>query len=269
MNQLTTFRWSFEQDVLAYAEAGYTAIGVWRRKLYDYGVEKGIELLEEHQLTVSNLLWAGGFTGSCGRSWPQCLDDACEAIQLAAMLNAPVLVVYTGGRNCHTERHARRLVDHALERLIPVAEDFGITLALEATHPACATEWSFQSRPEELLELTEKHRSPHLGIVLDTYHQGFDTDLLERLPELTPHVAVVHLGDGRWQPADEQDRCPLGEGMVPVELIVERMIELGYRGHFDVELLGAEIELLDYRELLAASKLAFESSLLRGLPSQA
>ena len=69
INEITTYRWSFEDDVARYAAAGIPAIGVWRQKLSDYGEEKGVELLADSPLAVSNLLWAGGFTGSDGRSY--------------------------------------------------------------------------------------------------------------------------------------------------------------------------------------------------------
>ncbi len=41
MNETTTFRWSFEEDVAQYAAAGISAIGVWRQKLSDFGTQKG------------------------------------------------------------------------------------------------------------------------------------------------------------------------------------------------------------------------------------
>ena len=63
INELTTYRWSFEEDVAAFQSAGVPAIGVWRQKLSDYGEAKGAELLVESGLAVSNLLGAGGFTG--------------------------------------------------------------------------------------------------------------------------------------------------------------------------------------------------------------
>ncbi len=69
MNETTTFRWSFEEDVANYAAAGIPAMGVWRQKLSDFGEDKGIELLAEAGLKVSHLFWAGGFTGSDGRSF--------------------------------------------------------------------------------------------------------------------------------------------------------------------------------------------------------
>ena len=37
MNETTTFRWSFEEDVARYAAAGIPAMGVWRQKLSDCG----------------------------------------------------------------------------------------------------------------------------------------------------------------------------------------------------------------------------------------
>ena len=33
MNELTTYRWSFEEDVQQYAKAGMDAISIWRHKL--------------------------------------------------------------------------------------------------------------------------------------------------------------------------------------------------------------------------------------------
>ncbi|MCE9527052.1 MAG: hypothetical protein K8R36_13470 [Planctomycetales bacterium] len=55
MCELTTYRWSFEEDVEHYAAAGIEGIGIWRHKLSDYGERHGRELLAEHRLKVSSL----------------------------------------------------------------------------------------------------------------------------------------------------------------------------------------------------------------------
>ena len=44
INELTTYRWSFEEDVRNYAAAGITSIGVWRQKLSDFGEEKPLAI---------------------------------------------------------------------------------------------------------------------------------------------------------------------------------------------------------------------------------
>lgn len=81
MSEVTTYRWSLEEDIEHYLAAGFESIGVWRQKLNDYGEEEGIDLLAASGLAVSNLLWAGGFTGSDGRSFQEAVRDGCHAVR--------------------------------------------------------------------------------------------------------------------------------------------------------------------------------------------
>lgn len=257
MNEMTTFRWSFEEDVAQYAAAGIPAIGVWRQKLSDFGEDKGIELLAESRLEVSNLLWAGGFTGSDGRTFRESIEDAAEAIRLAAELRAGCLVVYTGARAGHTHNHARRLVKEALRELAPMAEELRTTLALEPMHSGCASEWTFLTDLDDTLSLIDAVGSPRIGLVFDTYHLGHDRAVVARLPSLVGRIAVVHLGDGREPRDREQNRSRLGEGSLPLKELLAALTAAGYDGYYDVELLGEDIEASNYCELLEHSRQAF------------
>ena len=259
INELTTFRWSFEEDVLRYRQAGITAMGLWREKLSDYGEEKGKELLDEAGMAVSNLLWAGGFTGSDGRTFRESLEDAEEAIYQAADLDARCLIIYTGSRGGHTVRHARRLVTDALSELAPLARQMDVTLALEPMHAGCNCGCTFLNDFEETIEILDTVRSRHVGLALDTYHFGTQDRLLDYwIPEIAPRLAMVHLGDARRPPQGEQDRCRLGEGLLPLAEIVAALLEADYDGDFDVELLGQEIEASDYTKLITDSRDAFQ-----------
>jgi len=257
MNETTTFRWSFEEDATNYAAAGIPAIGVWRHKLSDYGEAKGIELLAETGLKVSHLFWAGGFTGSDGRSFRTSVDDAADALRTAAALAAPTLIVYSGARAGHTYNHARRLFKDALLELAPLAAELGITLAVEPMHPGCAAEFTFLTAIDDLLALLDTVGSPQVKMVLDTYHLGFDADLAARVPQLVGRIAIVQLGDARGPPAGEQNRCRLGEGVIPLGQIAAALAASGYDGYYDVELIGEEVEAIDYHALLDHAKRAF------------
>lgn len=250
INETTTFRWSFEEDVERYAAAGIPAVGVWRHKLSDFGEAKGAELIATKGLQVSHLYWAGGFTGSEGRSYKAAVDDAREAIRHAADLGTRCLVIFSGGRGGHTFNHARRLVREALKELLPVAEEFGVDLALEPMHPNCAEEFTFLTVPEDVLDLIEEIGSPRVKMVFDAYHLGFDPDVTYRLAEWVPHIALVQLGDAKREPGREQNRCPLGQGTLPLAEIVTNLKGNGYDGFYDVELLGEDVELFAYSELL-------------------
>lgn len=253
ISELTTFRWSFEEDVANYVKAGIPAIGLWRQKLSDFGDEKAIELLADSGLRVSNLQWVGGFTGSDGRSFRESLNDARGAITLAGQLKADSVVVYTGARAGHTHNHARRLFRDAIKELIPLAEEHGVDLAIEPMHVGCAAGFTFLTCLDDTLSILQQADSAVVKMVFDTYHLGFDEANLERIGEIAPHLALVQLGDGKHPPEGEQDRCRLGDGCVPLERIVAALSTSGYDGYYDVELLGEEFECSDYCALLEHS----------------
>lgn len=262
INEVTTYRWSFEQDVAEYRACGIQAIGVWRQKLADFGESKGAELLTEAGLRVSNLLWAGGFTGSEGRSYQESIADAREAVQLAAALGTHHLILYSGARSGHTQNHARRLFTGALKELLPQAAELDVALTVEPMHPRCADDWTFLTSLDEALSLVEGFDNPYLKLAFDTYQWGNEPQIVERIGDFVQHIGIVQLGDARCAPDSEQNRLRLGEGTVPLACIVKALREAGYQGYYDVELFGEEIENNDYRQLLECSKRTYERLLV-------
>lgn len=254
MNELTTFRWPFDEDVRQYAAAGFDSIAVWRQKLSDFGEEKAVELLEESRLSVSTLLWAGGFTGSDGRSHKESIEDALEAVQLAGDLKSNSLIIYTGSRSGHTHNHAKRLFRTALGELLPCAAERGVTLAVEPMHAGCASPWTFLTDLDETLDLIQSFPTPQLKLVFDTYHLGHLPNIADRLPELSPWIALVQLADARVPPCGEQNRCRLGAGALPLREILTSLVRCGYAGDVDIELMGEDLECPDYAELIAHSR---------------
>jgi sugar phosphate isomerase/epimerase len=257
MNQMTTYRWSLAEDVENYQEAGYSAIGVWRNKFIDENEDQAIDLISRSGLSVTNVSWAGGFTGSDGRPQAESIDDAADAIRFAASMMAGCLVIYSGGRNNHIYSHAGRLLRLALDELLPMAEMWEVPLAIEPMHPACATDWTFLTSLASAIELVEQFDSPMLKIAYDTYHFPLGGRRASVLSNLAPHLGIVFLGDRLQPPSVDQERCPLGHGRLPLIEIVSTLQDAGYTGAYDVKLLGPDIESLDYWTLLEQSQIAF------------
>jgi sugar phosphate isomerase/epimerase len=258
INELTTFRWSFDQDVQNIKAAGVDGISVWRQKLSDYGEEKGIELLLESGLAVSSLLWAGGFTGSEGTSHKESVEDAKEALRLAGAMDAGCLIIYTGPRAGHTHNHARRLLRAALDEILPLAQDLDVDLAIEPMHAGCAGDWTFLTNISDALELMTAVDSPRLKLAFDTYHLCHDGAALAMLPQIASRIAIVQLGDAKEAPQGEPNRACLGQGRLPLAEVVRTLERAGYSGYYDVELIGEEIEQTCYKEVIAQSKQVFE-----------
>lgn len=259
MNQLTTYRWSFDEDLHHARQAGYDGLGVWVRKLRDFGEERAVDLVAESGLRVSCVSWEGGFTGADALTAEENLASARDTLALCAELGAECLVIYTGGRNGHTRRHADRLIRSALDRLLPFAEEQGVPLAVEPMHPACAEGWTTLTTLEEALRFAEGFESPALRLALDTYHFPAGEEDWPLLRELAAYLSVVHLGDADTPHGVDQARSPLGEGAAPLGGIVNTLLEAGYEGFFDVKLLGPAFAPTDYHQLLRQSRRVFET----------
>ena len=258
VNELSTFRWSFEEDVIQYRAEGFKAIGIWRAKLADFGEEKAAELLHEHEMSISSLQWIGGFTGSDGRSYRDSLHDGLDAIQLAADLGAECVVVLAGGRSGHTNNHAHRLLRAALKELAEAATAVGVQLAIEPMHIGCAYDWTFINTVPQCLDIIHSIDRPNLGLVFDCYHLGQDPDILLWLDDIVPKVRLVQLGDAKHAPMGEQNRCLLGHGFLPLPEILQSFHRGGYSGYYEVELLGEELEHYSYQHVLGQAKRAAE-----------
>lgn len=254
VSQLSTLRWDLESEVSAYSKRGFGGIGLYRPKLEDFGVGRAIELLAEHEMAVTSLSWCGGFTGSDGRSFEEAVSDAVRAVVQAAELQADTLIVLAGGKNNHIQTHLRRTLCQALKRLAAVASEHGIQLAIEPFHPGCGDEWSFVTDLQSTLDIIESVNNPSLGLVLDTYHIGMDAEAKRWLPDVADHIHLVQLGDGRQSPHGEMNRCLLGEGCVPLVELMDLLKENGYRGAWEVELIGEDVEPISYEHLLDHTK---------------
>ncbi len=257
--EISTYRWTFEEDVFRYRQLGFDAMGVWRYKLHEYGEEKAIELLSENQMRVSSLHWAGGFTGGDGRTFRESMFDALDAIEIAASLKAGCLVILTGSRSGHTRNHARRILKKALTELGEAAMARNIQLAVEPMHIGCAHDWTFLTELPMTLDILADIANPNIGIVFDSYHMAHDPNVFHWLPELVPLIRLVQMGDSKAAPMGEQNRCLLGEGALPLEAIVQTLEANDYRGVYEIELMGEEIEHIEYEDILDRSAEALES----------
>ncbi len=261
VNELTTYRWTLDEDIYFAKRTGFNAIGLWRRKVSDFGEARAIELLADSGLAVSCLGWAGGFTGGDGRSLEESIRDGLAAVGMAARVNADCLIVVAGGQNNHIRAHRDRLFRQALDDLLMAAEVANVPLALKPMHPNCGRDWTFQSDLEEAIEFVSSYRSPYLRLIYDHYQFPEVANDPSLLGDLVPHLALVQLGDARLPHSIDQERCPLGRGVLPVWRTVNALLGAGYAGMFDVELMGAEIESSDYEQLLLDTRRAFDASL--------
>lgn len=246
VSQLTTPRWDLGQELDRMVACGFDAVSLWRPKITDAGLGHVAARLACAGVRVSSLQWTGGFTGGDGRTFAESLADGLEAIDAAALLGSPVLVLHSGCRGGHTLAHATRLLHDAIDRLAPRARAAGVSLAVRPIHARTAPGCSFLDRLEPALDLVESYDDPAVRLALDLWQYADDAGLVDTLPRLAAAAAVVQVADRQGGPAPDQDRLPAGRGGLPLESTVAALVEQGYRGDLEFDPVGEAVEAAGY-----------------------
>lgn len=261
--QNTTPNWNFEKDVQGYSDAGIEGIGVCWDKLQAYGVAKGIDLLKNSGLVVSSLIGIGWFTMDPSVHLPFRIEDPQEAIELTAELGANYLTVVAGPPYKYSLKEALVVNMDIIAQLVPIAQAKGVRLALEPLHPIYTWDSSVVNTLGVALDVVEAIDSPHLGLLLDTYHIWWDHNLETLIPRAAGRIFGVHVNDWRHPPPSfYSGRAMMGEGIIPIGRILRLIEATGYEGFYEVEVLSEELWESDHTELVSRCRASFNSIML-------
>ena len=253
VSEFSTPRWSFHDDVIKYASRGINNIGISRRKSEEFGSSESADLLFEMKMGVSSVSWAGGFTGSEGYSFVEAIDDAIEAIVFASQVNAGCLLVYPGGRNGHTNRHANRLFENALDTLIPIAADYNMPLAIEPMVGPESHCWSSLSSYRDFFGLLDNFPSEYLGCVVDLFHCGLHKPLLNVFQNHADRIRLVQIADReKVSQSRIAQRLLPGVGGVDIDFWLNGLSAASVDCCVELEVYGTRNQQVDYGDRLTA-----------------
>ncbi|GAA3456837.1 sugar phosphate isomerase/epimerase family protein [Dactylosporangium matsuzakiense] len=241
LNQATTKRWPMRETVAGCVAAGVPGIGLWRDQVDELGVERTAALVRSAGLTVTTLCRGGFFTADGWR------DDNLRAIDEAAALGAPVLVLVSGGLppGSRDVDGARRMVADAIAALVPHAEAAGVQLAIEPLHPMFASDRCVIATLGNALDIADAFPAAAVGVVVDTYHLWWDDQVWTQLARAgaAGRIACFQVAD--WiTPLPEGvllGRGLPGTGCVELRRFREAVDAAGYRGPIEVEVFHEDV----------------------------
>ena len=244
INQATLLeQWSLEQLVEGLLRHNVPAISVWRDKLKECGVAKGVKLVRDSGLAVTGLCSGGLLTTPDEAEGKAALDEARRAIDETAELNARCLVFVAGGvdpRDKDLKATRARCLDRVAE-LVPYARAAKVTIGLEPLHPmvcslrsvlstvGLANDWCDALGAEDVV-----------GIAVDTYAVWWDPNLETEIKRAGKRICGFHVND--WLPVTQDvrlDRGMMGDGVIDIPGIRKMVEDAGYTGHREVEIFSA------------------------------
>ncbi|MCW2776018.1 MAG: xylose isomerase [Nocardioides sp.] len=240
INQATTETSSTEELLDACAQAGVGYVAPWRHKFIDGDVRRTRRALDARSIRASSLCRGGFFTGT--RPPAEAASDNRRAVEEAAELGSPVLVLVCGPVTETGAAAALEAITRGIEALLPHAIDHDVILAVEPFHPMFAAERSAIIRLDQATDLVTGLDHPNLGIAVDTYHVWWDPDLAQALERASAKTVAVHVAD--WLVPTQsllQGRGLPGDGIIDLAGILENIARGGYDGPVEVEVLNGEV----------------------------
>ncbi|MBX3443384.1 MAG: sugar phosphate isomerase/epimerase [Planctomyces sp.] len=250
INQMTTPRWSLEEDLEHYAAAGIAGIGINWQKFDDDAAPSDAARVRESPLRVSSLGWCGGFTGCSGQSFRETMLDARRKLRVARQLGASALVVIPGPQLTHIRSHAARLTMDALRELADAAAESSIRIAVQPMHELFRRGWTFLHTLEDTLALLDRVKRLNTGFCFGAYHLWKEPNLTSVLQQAIERIALVQLSDWREPPRCENDRLVPGDGCIPLASILRTLERGGYRGWYEIEVWSRDLWKRDHGDLM-------------------
>jgi sugar phosphate isomerase/epimerase len=249
-NQMTADPWSLQQVVRRCAGGGISSIAVWRHKL-DKQVARSAAIIRREGLHVSSLCRGGWFSAPTPEERRRRITDNRAAIEEAAELGAPVLVIVSGPANGQSLDDARQSVLDGLREVLPDAAKAGITLGIEPLHPMYAAERSVVVTLKQANGLVADLNSPAAGVVIDAFHVWWDPDVMQQIERARGTIVGFHVSD--WPvplPGILMGRAMMGDGVIELRRLRNAVDAAGYSGPIEVEIFNEAVWNTPHDELI-------------------
>jgi sugar phosphate isomerase/epimerase len=228
LNLMTVNHWSLAEAVDRCAAAGIETVAPWRHQYEDAG--EAARTIAAAGLQVSSLCRGGFFTA------PDADEDNRRAVEEAAALGAPVLVLVCGPPTGRDLAAARATIAAGIERLLPYAAQHGVRLGIEPLHPMMVGERSAIVSLGEALTLAGRLGA---GVIVDAYHVFWDPELEPLLRGAGDLIAGYHVSDWLVPTPDLlAGRGLMGDGIIDLPHIGALVDAAGYDGPIEVEVIN-------------------------------
>lgn len=264
VNALSSYRWSFEQDLALWRELGIGWAGLIGQKL-EPDMAGNLARLADAGIRASTVI-AAGFDLTAPAGWEASREGLHRWIDAVADAGGWSIYIAPGRTTFAPWREVLEIFAEATAPSAAHARDRGVRLAFE---PSLRSDVSFINT---IRDANDAAARTGLGIVVDFGNCWMERDFREVLLAAGERIALVQIGDvrvgsvlGPGQPP-AGGRLPPGEGELPLARMLGDVRDAGYAGPVELELPGPTGESEGYeavirRGVAAATRLMQEAGL--------
>jgi len=187
--------------------------------------------------TIAHVFKAGHLSAD-RNTWQESRESLTRLIDIAAELNAKSIYMLTGGHGGLSWENAADCFSAAIAPSVDQAKAAGVELAIENAS-ALYAELHIAHSLADTITLAEM---AGIGVCIELFFCWAEAGLPALFARAMPRCQLVQLSDYIYGDRSLPARAVPGDGSIPLEYIVSLLLDAGYNGAFDLELLGPRID---------------------------
>lgn len=239
IHSITNKPWSIDKSIEQYQSHGVKGISLWRQSLVGHAPYEIGMRIRSAKMDVVSLSRGGFFPDPDSASRQRSIDDNLKAIDQAAELGAPLIVLVPGAVPGQPLSKSCIQIERGIEAILPKAIELNIKLGIEPLHPMYADNRSAINTLSHANDMCDIFDSPNLGVIIDVYHLWWEQNLKAEINRCgqAGRIFAFHICDWKIPTVDIlNDRGVMGEGCIDIPQIRKWVRETGFDGYDEVEI---------------------------------
>lgn len=238
---ISSMGWSLDQDIDFYRSAGIETVGILCAKL-QADINAGVRAIQDAHLRCSCVVagqMGASLIGRTDQGEYTALEVLRPGIDLASALGGPPCYFTSGATPARmpTDDAYIALVE-ALGSVTAYAQSQAVYLAIENNSTATRDNGFIHT----LQDAVDLACDTGIGVCLELQNCWMERRLPELFKRHVERFVVVQVSDFMVGEAARLNRRVPGDGVMPLEWMLGHLLDAGYGGLFEIEVLGPKIE---------------------------
>jgi sugar phosphate isomerase/epimerase len=252
VNAISSIQQTLDEDIALWQRLGIDHVGLILHKVEAAGWDESERMLRDAGVRVSTI--AGPVPVSLREEADSDARRAeqaviARALELAAAVGAPTMYLCSGPADGLAWDVAAASFCAGVAPSVARAAELGVRLAVESTNPLRA-DVSFVFGFADAVDLAT---AAGIGVVADLQSCWYERGIDEQLRAHIDRINLVQVSDYVVGSLDTPNRAVPGDGIIPIERLLGVVLDAGYGGPVDIEVIGPRIEAEGYRGAITRS----------------
>lgn len=236
IHTMTTKPWDLPTACAKYQNSGVSGIGLWRQWLEGRSLAESKQIMDDHGIKPVSLVRSGFYPYVTSSEKQAAFEDNVKALDEAAALGAPQVVLVCGAKPEISLPENRRHITEGIASLTEYASTVGVKLSIEPLHPMYADCRSAVNTIGQCNDILDEIGDKWVGIAADVYHIWWDPSLEKEIARAGKRIIGFHVCDWMTPTSDMlNDRGLMGEGCIDNRSIRQLVESAGFEGWIEVE----------------------------------